>query len=551
MTIVVAVLFLGLLIFIHEVGHFVVAKLFGVDVLVLSFGFGRRLVGFWWRGTDYRLSLIPFGGYVRLRGADPYGDEDPDASDAYDERSVQAKPVWQRLLIYLAGPAFNLVLPYFIFVALLLGGEPQPASFVGTVLTGSPADLAGVRAGDRITHVNGVLVNTWEETLEAWEEAPDRSVLALSLERRGQAVELRIPAPTEGDGAWRRYGELLGVDNDVPSNEACVDDPRSPAGLAGLRECVRVEKVNGETTDDWNQVAGALEQAADRLDLTVSVDGVVSEVALARTADWPPVEAAPMGPPRNPWGLESASLFVDKVSAGSPAELAGLEAGDHLLAVDGRPVRAWAEVLTEVAATVVQEGEDGTAREVVVSVRRAGATMSVAITPRMTRDKDVFGRYYWRPVLGVTRLGAIGSGPMVRKYYPLGEALVSSGEVSFLLVRTTVEQIGRIITGEVAPQESLGGPVEIMRQASFAARAGIFETGRLLGMISISIGIFNLLPVPVLDGGHILFYLLEAVRGRPVSPALRERAQMVGVMLLVLLMLFVLVMDVRRLFTGG
>ena len=130
------------------------------------------------------------------------------------------------------------------------------------------------------------------------------------------------------------------------------------------------------------------------------------------------------------------------------------------------------------------------------------------------------------------------------------EGGVNVNTVPSIAHRGYVRQIGRIVTGEVAPQESLGGPVEIMRQATQAADRGWFDIGRLLGMISISVGIFNLLPVPVLDGGHLLFYGIEAIRGRPVSPILRERAQMVGVMLLFALMIFVLVVDLSRAFGG-
>jgi len=151
----------------------------------------------------------------------------------------------------------------------------------------------------------------------------------------------------------------------------------------------------------------------------------------------------------------------------------------------------------------------------------------------------------------VARLGSIGDGPTVRRYYGFGQAVVVAGSESIGLVRFTVEQIGRIVTGEVAPQESLGGPVEIMRQATEAAKKGAFGLARYFGMISISVGIFNLLPVPVLDGGTILFCLIEAVRGRPLSVAVRERLLMIGVMLLAALMLFVLVMDVNRWIQGG
>lgn len=547
MTILAAILFLGALVFIHEVGHFLVGKLFGVDAPVLSFGFGRRLVGIRWRGTDYRISLIPFGGYVRFRGADPYGDEEPDSDEAYAPGSLLRAPVWQKLLIYIAGPAFNLILPYFLFVVLLLSGEPQPAARVGTVIQGSPAAAQGIQPGDRVLAVDGEPVHTWYEVLGRFGEVAEAGGgdLALTWERGGRQEVSHFTLKGPEEGRTPSFSRDVGLSSDVPSSQAGVDDPDSPAGRAGLRTGDRIKWINGQAVGDWLAVEAALDAASQSLQVEAEREGKpVSFTVLDPMTCDPPQERC------DRWGLSTASLFVASVSEDTPAHAAGLQALDHVLAVDGVPMGSWADLLGRVAATAPAGEKESTPTGLVLTVRRQGQEIQVPVTPSMTRDTDRFGRYYYRPVLGLVRLGEIEEGPLVSRKYPLSEAVVEAGEETVGLIRFTLTQVGRIVTGEVAPQESLGGPVEIMRQAKNAAEEGVYRLARLLGMISISVGIFNLLPVPVLDGGNILFYLIEAVRGRPVSAAVRERLQMVGVMLLMALMLFVLAVDVNRLFTG-
>jgi regulator of sigma E protease len=162
-----AVVLIATLVFIHELGHFIVAKLCGVHVRIFSLGFGRRIVGFEMGGTDYRISLLPFGGYVMMAGADSfgYGDEDDDLLDD-PETSFMRRPVWQRLLVMMAGPGFNLALPIVVFTALFMAGEPQPSAVIGDVTLDAPAGEAGMLPGDRIVSVAGQEVTTWSAMSE-------------------------------------------------------------------------------------------------------------------------------------------------------------------------------------------------------------------------------------------------------------------------------------------------------------------------------------------------------------------------------------------------
>ncbi len=560
-SIVAAVALIAILVFIHELGHFLVAKLCGVRVTVFSIGFGRRVFGFVHNGTDYRLSLLPFGGYVQMAGADPFGYQDEGEELDDPESSFQRRPIWQRLSVLAAGPIFNLILPVVVFTGLLMAGEPQPAAVVGTVDPGSPAERAGLWSGDEIRAVDGRAITTWKELGDILSAAPGGPV-SLDVVRGGAPSTLTLDLPPTGSGVD------IGLGHERMDTIVGVADPRSPAGRAGLRTGDRVLAVDGAEVKDWTAIARALAAAQGRVRLRVDSDGAERELTLNADDAWTQAAAVPVDAPEARWGVETASLYIGEVeqhlddgsSDGlsgcrpgadgplSPAFEAGLQEGDRFLSLDGKPVRAWGDVLDAVKGTMQGEGESADARPIALTVLRGGQPVALTLTPLVIRDTDPFGQYYYRPILGVTRLGSYVDGEMTRIYYPFSQAASQAVAETWGLGTFIVGHIGKLLTGEAAVKKSLGGPVEMFRQAGNAAERGLFDWARLMGMLSISLGIVNFLPVPVLDGGQILFYALEGIRGRPLSLALRERVQQVGLLFLVLLMLSVLVFDIQRIF---
>lgn len=564
MNILAAVTLVAILVFIHESGHYVVAKLCGVHVKIFSLGYGRRVAGFYHNGTDYRLSLLPFGGYVMMAGADPfgYGDEDDDELEDLST-SFMRRPVWQRLLIIAAGPAVNLIFPVIVFTALFMAGEPQPAASVGDVAVDSPAAEAGVLPGDLLVAIDGQEFGTWSGMSAVLQDA-EIGEHSLTVERNGQRVPLSFSFDEDD-------GNILGVAFSRPDNSVGVDDPASPAGAAGIKTGDQIVAINGEDVEDWVTINQHFARASgDRMSVTVrAAAGGKDTVELVRS-DWQarsnglPLEAA------QGWGLSSATLFVDTIGetaedAGieilsgcrpgpapppSPALQNGIAPGDRFFRIDGEPIGSWGDVLDAVADSMVGEGEAATARTIQLELIRDGELLPLELTPKVIRDTDIAGQYFYRPILGTSRGGTYVSGPMTRQYYPFGLALKRSTEETVTISQLIVAQLGKLVTGEAAVDKSLGGPVEIVRQASAAAEKGLFTWVRLMAMLSISLGIVNLVPVPVLDGGQILFFLMEAIRGRPVSHQFRERAQQIGVLFLVALMLAVLVFDIHRLFEG-
>lgn len=554
-TSLAALLLIAALITIHEFGHFIVAKACGVRVKVFSVGIGSRAFGFERGGTDYRVSWFPFGGYVRMAGADPFmegggdDDDDPRAPGAF-----MAQPAWKRLLIVFAGPAMNLALPFVVFTALKMAGEPQPRANIGAVYAEGGAAEAGLLPEDHIVSVEGEQTLTWGDVSEAFERST-ASTIDLVVDRAGTRVPITLPV-AKGDYGDARDPYDFGISQVAPDTTVAVDDPASPAGRAGLETGDIVVSVNDVPVRDWNEL-GRLLLATQAPDVRLGVrepgaepDSAVTTLTLRRDPAWAPTLTPVDDSLWQAWGIASGMVAVGQFAEGSAAADAGVKEGDRLLAIDGEPIHVWRDVVLAVAASASGKGSEQTTREMTVTVRREGEVRDIAVTPQVVEDTDQLGRYRWRPLLGIGSGGSTVLPPLVPRPYGFPDALGRASDEVMLVSGFILEQLGKLTTGEAAPQESLGGPVEIFRQTRAAAERGIFDWARQLGLFSISLGIINLLPIPVLDGGQIVMYLAEWVRGRPLPLILRERAQQAGIIFLVLLMLFVLVFDIHRAAVG-
>ena len=360
MTYLFALVNIALLIIVHEFGHLVVAKLCGVAVPVFSVGFGRRLVGIELGGTDYRLSSIPFGGYVRMAGGDPYGYFEEDEEHIEPERGFLQRPLWQRIAILLAGPAANVVFAIAVICVVLMIGDDHPIAEVGLVRPDTPADQAGFEAGDEIEQVGGVEVETWNQP---WRLCASPGTTKVAV-RRDAPLELSVrDDPAEAGSETAGPAPDFGLRNPRPVPLVGVDDPTSPAGAAGLETGWLVKKVNGAEVRDWVALNRALRALgdADAVDIEVGVPDLEARTWSDQTLHlergaWTAPQALGLDEAAQ-WGLYPAVLFVQQVSdtvsdsygflsacrpaappRDSPARLAGVTSGDHLLAIDGRPL---------------------------------------------------------------------------------------------------------------------------------------------------------------------------------------------------------------------
>lgn len=432
---------LGTLITFHELGHYWVARLCGVRVLRFSIGFGKVLLRRKDRhGTEWAVSAIPLGGYVKMQDDPPAG-----ASAAEVARAFNTQSVWRRIAIVAAGPVFNLILAVVLYAGLNMAGTQEPAAVVGKPTQNSVAAQAGFQAGDRILAVNG-------QDVESWNDARWQLMDMLSTGGRAQ-VEVRA-----ADGGMHQRTLVLPSNSMDPAN----GDPLAEAGLR----------------------------------------------------------------------IEQPKPVVRGVVDASPGQAAGLREGDLITVANGQAGLD--------AGELVRLIQSHAGKPMALTVIRDGTPLSLTITPRaeLVNGQDI-GR------IGVQLGGEI---PMVTVRYGVVESLWRGATRTWDTAWFSLRMMGRMVMGEVS-WRNISGPVTIADYAGQTARMGFAAYIAYLALISISLGVLNLLPIPMLDGGHLLYYLVEIVRGSPPPERWIDIGQRAGLGLLACLMGLALFNDFARLFT--
>jgi regulator of sigma E protease len=544
------VLLLGGLIFVHELGHFLVAKALRVKVLRFSIGFGPRLFGVQRGETEYRLSLLPLGGYVKMAGDDPAETLAPEDRG----RGFLEQAPWKRLAIAVAGPAANLAFPALIYVALALAqnGQPTAGPYVGTVAPGSPAAAAGLRPGDRILAVAAPdapprPVRYFSDLRELVSPHPGEP-LTFRVERDGREIAplTIVPAPDEDRNPIEttRRG-VIGV---TASYAPAVVAPARPGAAGPLQPFDLVVAADGKPVKHLGDLEHALEaRSCAPVDLEVVREKPVTMPG-ATLASYDRVklagvptcaEGAPAFLPADP----AVSTFVAAVSPGSPAERAGIVRGDAIASVNGAPVHSFRDV-----NALGREFKPNVPLKLGLA---GGRTVELVPTTEKVVD-ELTKEPKERLVLGFfpDRRNLVDVRTLVVQEVPLARGAAEIARLSWRqlseVVRLTVLGIARIATGHIS-FKTVGGPIMLFSIASEAAEEGWGSFLFQMALISVNLGLMNLLPIPVLDGGHIAQAALESVTRRPLSVRAREIANIVGLILLFTLMLFVFKNDIVRL----
>jgi len=534
------VLLVGVLIFVHELGHFACAKSFDVRVLTFSIGFGPRIGAVTIGGTEYALSLLPIGGYVKLLGEAADETVSPDES----KHSFQAQPLWKRLLIALAGPMMNLVLPLVLFFVVALNDPMLPPPIIGTVVAGEPADGV-LRSGDVVRTIDHEPVVSFDDLTEYVKDHPGKNV-ELEIERDG--VPMRVAIHTRRveqqlELERTRTVGRIGVLRHHPVGIVGVASETSPAGYAGLRTFDRIVAARGRSVDRFADLVGAFDSRSlvpvallrpvrleGALGGLVEIDLYEPHVATIRPA-------ASRGAGSLRAGLEPADLYVSDVRVGSSGHRAGVLPGDRIVTFDGEPVRQWIEL-----ALRVDEAGEGD-HELVVRRGRDLERLVLHVGPDQRDpwasarvDRDIEGIGHWVPLVVDPQIP-----PDRRIARAMRRAWDSTGE----LVTLTVFSIVRLVQGRLE-LATLGGPLAVLDETSGAVRSGLSTYLRLMALVSVNLAVMNLLPIPLLDGGQILFFTIEGIRRKPLGRRTREYASLVGMVVLVLVMLIALENDLAR-----
>ena len=431
-TLIAFIVVIGFLVFVHELGHFLVAKWVGVRVHVFSIGFGPRLFGFRRGDTDYRISALPLGGFVKMAGENP-GEELTGAPYEFASKTVK-----ERMAIVLAGPFMNVIWAILFFALVFYIGEDQPAYLkqtpqIGWIEAGSPAETAGLQPGDILVEIGETPVSTWEEALKVFGKSEGKQV-AVQIQRGDQTLT------------------------------ATVDLTRD-----------------------------ALKKSRTGLGL------------------YPPLPAV-----------------IGNLRPGWPAEKVGLKPGDRVVAINGQPVTHWYEL------TRVIHNSPG--KPITLDVERDGRRLTFEVTPK---KDEADGKGY---------IGMTPHQETIKVRYGLLGSFRQSLAFNWHVVKLTGNYIWQVITGEQSGR-AIGGPIAIAQFAGEAARIGILQLIRLMGLLSLQLGLLNLLPIPVLDGGHMVLLTIEGISGKPLSIRLREVIQIIGVAVLLAIMTYAIFNDLSRIFS--
>ena len=521
---------LATLIFVHELGHFLVAKLFRVKVLKFSLGFGPRLLGFRWGETEYQISILPLGGYVKMAGEDP--DEEPPPEDK--GRGFFEQAPWKRALIAAAGPGMSLLFPVFVyFLAFNFQGSAH-SSLVSTVLPDRPAFAAGLRPGDRITEVDGVPVQYFEDLVETISPKWERKVKITYL--RGDKTQTTEIVPVKEEKTTLLGKETRGLIGISPVAQAPIvgiADPASPAARAGLQTFDRIVKVGADPVESFPQLASRLAALHGPTEVTVVRDAPVGGAAGAMTT-YETFTATLAPEPRNgePWlGIEPIELFVFSVKQGSPAWEAGIRRGDRLVELNGKLLYGW--------SSFDQVRHEKAKEPLKLAYLRAGERVEREVLQQQTVEKDRFDNEHPLLLFGAIadpRASSLVEMEKIPVNVPWTKAIAKAIKVVPQEIGNTLLGLWMLASGQLS-SKNIGGPIMIYKVAVASAEAGKDVFLRTMAMISINLGLLNLLPIPVLDGFHILSAGFETVRRRPLGLKARIVANYIGLAMLLMLML--------------
>lgn len=546
------VLLTSTLIFVHEFGHFLFAKLFHVKVLTFSIGFGPKVFRFRGTETEYCVGLLPFGGFVSMleqsKNERPLPPEDL-------ARSFEAQARWKRVLIVLAGPLMNLLFPLGLYCAVFLDDTRVHPAVIGAVTPGYPAE-GKLFPGDKLLRVGGKDVTTFSDVQRIVGRSPGVA-LSFEVEREGKETSVEIFSREEiedrGLGVLERSGRIGIAPNGLAPVIAVLRED-TPAYRAGLRSFDRIAMIGSVRIETFGDLVHALSKNKGETVVALVLRPEVHRNKLfdvgilePHIVSLTPLERAPLAKVetfdereadlRTRVGIETSDRYVAFIPEGSSEWRAGLRPGDRIEAIDGTPVRSWAEFRLSLSSRPAH------VRELVWT--RNGVSLKGSFQLRRERWTDSVGQKYERFVFRSSNDAPIVDAPRIDQPYRVFSSLVRATEETYRVLRFVVLGLVKLVKGELSLR-TVSGVVTLYDVAGEAGSQGVKAFVFTMAVISINLGVFNLLPIPILDGGHLFVLAIETVRRKALEVRTRQIANLVGVAVLAFLMILSFRNDLGR-----
>lgn len=576
MQILAGIILLGVLIVFHELGHFLFAKWLGVRVLVFSVGFGPKIWGFKRGETEYRLSAIPLGGYVRMFG------ESLEEELSLEEKNISFmhQPIWRKSLIAVAGPLFNFILPVILFFFLLVGVEHVFAPKVGTLIKGGVAEQSGIKVDDLIVSVDGKPVTSFNEVADMVAKKPNVDVnLGIRRSVAGSFTDLFITVrpegkssknPLEGNIAVGRIGIMPSIELPI-----VVVNEHSPLKALGLESFDEITEINGNAIYSASSLSIALANLGANQTIKFKrkdrQTGKLDEISIQSPQDLSfniierPITTVHNLPDRNfsqavqktmemtetllkdevgsqakSFGIVPANGAIDVIEKGSVADKLNLSLEDRIISVDGE------RLLTSIQ---LQQAliHDATSPHVLGVIKKDGAPQVVLVSlpkdeiEKMNLNTDLLSLF------GISTVQVFKSGETFERKVGVFEAFTRAAEQTVDIAWMTAKSLWLLVKMEV-PASQIGGPIMLFDVAQQAAHKGLPYYIFIMCLLSVNLGLLNLLPIPALDGGHLLLFGIEAVQQKPLTSRTRTIATQIGVAILLMIMAVAIFNDLSRLF---
>ncbi len=535
---------IGALVFVHELGHFAWAKIFNVKVLKFSLGFGPRVIGYRHQETDYCVSLIPLGGFVKMLGEDPSDRVAPEDVP----RSFHRQTLWKRFLIVLAGPLMSLAFPVLLYFVVFLGQTDLTSPVIGTVVSGYPAE-GRLLPGDRVLSIDGRAVGSFQDVRDAVSAAPARE-LRFEVQRADQTLtvrvtpeSLRVERPLDIVETVGRAGIHAGFALPVIG----VRGANVPAAVSGLRTFDVLTMYAGNPIRRWIDLERALQASRGATvpvgflrprEVPEAAGGLceleVFDPGLAQITPEPGT-----GEVLRRTGIESSDLYVADVSPDSPEYQMGLRRGARIISLDGEAPPSWERFHERIMS--------GGRRLRSLRFLREGRESEGGFSLRPTSWTDEFGQRYVRLSFDTRHWVPTDADAPIENPAPMRYAMRNAMRETTEAMRFLSLGIVRVVQGRVSIR-TVGGPIMIYDVTRSTGAEGPWGFLWLMALVSINLGLINLLPIPTLDGGHLLFFTVEGVIRRPVPLWIRQTASVMGLLIVVGVMVLAFKNDLQRKF---